>query len=528
MKKIKMASSCYVVICFVLFIISVIVNKDYFNTLSNENVLIYQLKQVGAVLVLFGMGYLFMKLVQCSFRDLWIVLLAFPSGIAIWVFLSFGLLITDTVYYQYRVYLLYAVIMLIGYLIRKKCKVEVSGTWYPQSHVVFIVLGTAFLVSTGWNFVVMNYDSYLYFADYGKSLTLLQEWKAFSNHNSYVLTNIGQFLPLVNSYTAFWGLDYCLPVQSFLMLNTAAIFAVAVWDKAIERLDNKKAYAYTLLFLLLGISCTALLVYSNWLLSNAFLMVYLFLALLLGSTAPKKYSFDYAIAMTGALLSMALLRKDGIIICCFVVVCYCCKGMWNKKKLTLMFLPAAIAQLYYIFFVKKVIYAWTHTAYGTSILKPESIILIVFAVIATLFAVWIIIPFFNQMAKNNHFLLILIFMIITVIIAIVIKFEESINHIDAIFHVLLGSSYGFSILSWGIFVCIILLKKPKVDYELFVLLGYCLLTFLIYWNKGNIEKGIDNSGMRAFYQIIPMIYYVAAIRALEFFDKFIFKYRKEF
>lgn len=512
MKYAKRLSAGYLAVCIAVFILSIYKNTDYFYRITIQNIWGYQLRQAGSVLLLFVIGYLFLKAIQQKFQDHWVALLAFPCGISLWVFVSFGLLSADIVYYGHRVYLLIGIGILLCFIIRRLKKVPVCGRLLPHAEVCCLVAGTAFLVSTGWNYVIMNYDSYLYFANFGKTLTILQEWKAFSNQNSYVLTNVGQFLPLLNSYAAFWGLDYCLPVQSFLMLNVVSIFALAVYDKVRKQLDTRKAAAYTGLFVLLFVSCTALLVYSNWLLSNAYLMVYLFLAFLIGSRAPDKIALDYAVVITGCALSVTLLRKDGIIIICFVFVCYACRRLWNNKWLVLLFLPSAIVQMYYIYFVKMVIYAQTHTAVGTSILNTKFILLTAAAIAATVVYLLFFHALLYRMVKEKICLLLLIGMGLAVMGAILLKPQTSIDHIDAIFRVLAGSSYGFSIIVWGILFCAVLIARPQLDYHLFAVFGYCMLTFLIYWNKGNTEQGIDNSGMRAFYQIIPMIYYTAAVK----------------
>lgn len=512
MKYRKCLSIGFLLLSIAVFISSIYLNMSYFYTVSIRNIWLYQLKQAGAVLLLFAAGYLFLKAAQEYFDDRWISVLAFPCGICLWVFVSFGLLAADIVYYAYRVYLLIGLILAAAFLIRRKRRIPLRGGLFPGIGTCCIAVGTALLVSTGWNYVIMNYDSYLYFADYGKTLTVLQEWKAFSNENSYVLTNIGQFLPLLNSYTAFWGLDYCLPVQSFLMLNTAAVFAVALYDKVRGKLGRKKSYVYVGMFVLLLITCTALFVYSNWLLSNAYLMVYLFLALMLGDRAPGKMTPDYAIVLMGAGLAVTLLRKDGIIIICFVYVCYACRKVWDSKRLVFLFLPSASAQLYYIFFIKKVIHAQTHTALGTSILNTDFIIMTAAAAVMTVVYLLFIHDFILKLAKGRIYLFLLAGLILTAAAAFMLKPLTSIDHIDAVLRVLSGSSYGLSILVWGVFLCAYLACGPKLDYEIFIIAGYCLLTFLIYWNKGNTEHGIDNSGMRAFYQIIPMIYYAAGVK----------------
>lgn len=515
MKKIRYCILLYMIICSTLFISSIWLNQDYFNQLSNQNIYVFQICQVFSVLVLYFAGYVFLTAVQELLSDTWVLLLAFPCGIALWVFASMALLMTDIVYYQYRVYLLMAVGTGIMLMIRKIMKLPRLQKKLPSYKTVFIVLGMALLVSTGWNYAIMNYDSYLYFANYGKTLTLFQEWKAFNTGNAYVLTNIGQFLPLVNSYAAFWGYEYSLPIQSFLMMNTLAALSVYIYQYSETKLGKRKSAFFTIYYGIAVVSCTPLLIYSNWLLSNAFLMVYLFIAVLICDKVEKRLSFDYGIIITGASLAVTLLRKDGIIIVCFLFVCISCKKICSREKLLLMFLPSAAIQLYYIYLIRNVIGAVTRTAAGTSILNKKFIALTVAGIAGTILFIFFLESIIEKVFKKRIYAILLGLMFLAAICAIMLKPVTSIDHIDAIIRVLLGSSYGYTVFAWGILCIIILLSSSKLDFHKFFIIGYCILTFLIYWNKGNTEQGIDNSGMRMFYQVIPIFYYYAGRKWIE-------------
>ncbi len=58
-----------------------------------------------------------------------------------------------------------------------------------------------------------------YFVNYGHTLTILGNFRDIVGENSFTLTNISQFLPLVHSYMSFWGLDQAYQIQAFLTLN---------------------------------------------------------------------------------------------------------------------------------------------------------------------------------------------------------------------------------------------------------------------------------------------------------------------
>ena len=61
--------------------------------------------------------------------------------------------------------------------------------------------------------------------------------------------------------------------------------------------------------------------------------------------------------------------------------------------------------------------------------------------------------------------------------------------------------------------------KPHYGYTWFFVLGNVLITLIIYRQKGNLEVGIDNSGLRSLYQIIPVFYYAAMTAIAPLFEK---------
>lgn len=505
----------YVIISIGIFVFSLFSNREYFYKLANENLIMYQMKQVISLLFLYVIGYLFLKAIQDYLNDRWIALLAMPCGVAIWVFLGQFLFMTNITYMMHRMLIVIAGCLMICFAIRRAFHFPIKGSLLPDMTVVFFVIGTAFLVSTGFNYINMNFDSYLYFADYGKMMAWAGDYREWNTQDAYVITSIGQFLPTLNSYTAFWGLEYCVAIQSFMCLNMYAIFAYAVYEITEGRLERKARIQYTALFTAAFVTCTCVLVYGNWMLSNAFLMYYLILMGIFGAKVPEKVSLDYMLILCGSGLAITLLRKDGIIIVCFMAVCYCYNKKMNAAVITLCILPSIIAEVYYIGYVRFFLHAQSLLARGTSILNNKFVIMILACIALTVAYVLLIHPVLQRWLKEKVFLLLLCGMFVTVIGAILMKFMVSIDHIDAVLHVLLSETYGISLFIWLLLLAMVLTKKQTVDYEIFLLCGYCMLTFLIYWNKGNTEKGIDNSGMRMFVQAVPLIYYVAADKLVE-------------
>lgn len=505
----KKTAVCYAVVCLLVFIWSIRCNQEYFYRLAYDNLISYQIRQAASVFVLYIIGYSFMKAVQQTFNERWVVLLAMPCGAAVWVFTGQFLMLSGLPYHMFSNLLCIAIIITGIVICRHRKNKSFRLKVLPDHVALLIIVGTSFLVSTGFNYINMNYDSYLYFTDYGKMMAIAGDYQAWNSKNAFVITNIGQFLPTLNSYSALWGLEYCLPIQSFLVLNLGAIFAQGIYERSDTIVVSKKRVAYTVLLTTAFISCTCVVVFANWMLSNSFIMYYITIIGILGVNVPEETGADYLLVLLGSCTAITLLRKDGIVLVCFLLVCYCCHKVLRPRALAACLMVPAAAQLYYIGYLRLFLKPETHTARGTSLLSDKFVLMILAAIMATWIYLFFIHDYFEKYVKYNLYKVILIIMTITAIAAIAIKPEASYNHIDAILEVLASPAYGFSVILWLVLLAIMLTDKMKPDYEMFLVIGYCILTFLIYWNKGNKEQGIDNSGMRTFVQIVPMIFFWA-------------------
>ncbi|MDE6421518.1 MAG: hypothetical protein K2K87_13500 [Lachnospiraceae bacterium] len=226
-----------------LLAVSMFTNHEYFWHLAHSSVVWYQTKQVLALLLLYVIGYVFLKVIQHHLSELWICLLAFPTAVCLWCFCSEFLLLADFTYRFWRVCFLMSAGILACYVFRRLRHIPLQPVSLPadQTHarsritaygrIAAIVIGVCCLVSTGWTYVLLNYDSYFYFSDYGKALTLMMSYKDIVSDNSFVLTNIGQFLPLVSSYMTYWGLDSGAPVLGFFTFNLFSAFSIAVYEQ---------------------------------------------------------------------------------------------------------------------------------------------------------------------------------------------------------------------------------------------------------------------------------------------------------
>ena len=518
-------------------IISMLLNKGYFEVLSVGNVYWYQARQVLSILFLYVLGVLFMKGIQHKLDDLMVHLLAFPAAICLWCFMSQFLLLADLTYRFWRVLFLMCAFIACCYLIRRFKHIPLIKPALPLGKTAAVIAGIACLVSTGFIYIVLNYDSYFYFSDYGKALTLMMSYKDIVSDNSFVLTNIGQFLPLVSAYATYFKIDTIIPIQSFMIINLFAAYAVCVYRYARRQLNVQRACWYTALFTVLLASCSVFFLFTNWILSNTWIMFYLFFMFWLGMQEEPDsygnclhYGVDVSLLICGFAVAITMLRKDGLIIVCFVFICYSIKqsryafpstgtctetaakpaflSAWLRQSLlpALLLLPAAAYLVFYIYYLRNIIYARTTLAAGSSLLADHQVkpmLLLVGLVFVYLLILRI--PAEKIFKKHLPHAMTIVFALGLGLLCL-LDIRRFIDYMDVWVRNLGGTAFGYSMIGILLLLCLCFLKRSDYDYPLYLSIGYILLIFIIYWNKGNTETNIDNSGLRALYQIIPILF----------------------
>lgn len=516
--------SILLVFSVLVFFVSVIFNKSYFEVLTNSNTCLYQIKQFVSILILFCIGYMFLKLIQTKLSSAWIFLLSFPSGICIWCFSCEAFLLFDFTLRPFRVAVLIAILFLLLSAIRfLLCRKSIIIPKQINISAIMIVLSVSLLVSTGFIYVVMNYDSYFYFSDYGKAIAKLMCYKDFVCNDSYVLTNIGQFLPLISTYATYFGLDTVFPYHIGMLINFLFMFGYSLWS-TVPHDRRRKSIVYVSFWILLLLFCSPFFLFSNWVLSNTWIMFFLFPLVILWFQNRDSLSIDISIIMSLYSLTITMLRKDGLIIVCFIFLAYDLfpkdslvkedirKRFTKSNKLLLMFMPSALYTVSYLHVLKYVLHPSVKTAVYNSLLIPKNQIILYLCILLT--SVYLLIGsiLVKKVIKKHLPLIITLLMAVCFIGYSCIRFPSSIDYLDAWLRNFVGIAFGYSIFLILFLIGISVICSEKYDFLQFVTLGYIILIFIIYEAKGNFETNIDNSGLRALIQILPVLFFTAAYK----------------
>lgn len=514
-KKALLFSGSFAALSGMIYIISIFVNRSYFEALAYDTVFSYELRQLAALLVMFAIGFLFLLFLRETLSAAWIVLFSLPTGLCLWSIVSLLLLLTGIPYtFGGTMLCIFIVLAALLFTARFRKRSSISPDFIKQSApFLLFFFGLALLAASGFMYSFVSYDSYFYFTNYGHTLTIVKNFKDIVGTNSFTLTNISQFLPLVHSYTAFWGLDQAFQMQSFLASDVIAVFFYSLYLFTDVRHTGKKALAYCILITVLLATSTSFIVASTWILANMYCMAYIFFAMLLSEiffSAAKKEAYVLAALFFTAL---TLLRKDGIIFVCFLMIYFALKNNWGKKTLFYIFFPSILFELWWLFYVRIVLKATVKQAAFTSIANNANVAFVVAAITATCIYLFILHPFLEKRLPFPETWLIYAGMLALLILLTLRDWNQVVDNIDMTIRnmFLYPASWGISGILFGLLLVFTLLQhKAFWDVDTFLWLGYTILNFISYCAVGKyLWVNWDDSYNRIVLQIIPVFVFVS-------------------
>lgn len=515
-------SIVFVAVCVLLFIFSMFYNQDYFEALAYDNVFFYQVKQLLAIILLFFIGALFLYNTLKSLSVSWILCFSFPIGCCIWVFVSLILLLLGIPYtFGITIAGICGIFLLLWFLNRNREKSNLLSLEAVPFLLLF--LGIACIVSSGFIYKFVSYDSYFYFTNYGHTLAIVNNFEDIVGENSFTLTNISQFLPLLNAYTSFWGLDQCFQVQAFLTANVAVCFFCGIRQYCSH--SKKAATIFSSLFTVLLISSTSFVTVSSWVLANMYCMVYLFMAFLafflLSHLSGNKQ--DSLLLISFFLAALTQLRKDGIIFAAFLLICFCSAEVFSKKQLAFMFLPAVISEAIWLFYVRVVLNAQVAQATFSSIANNKNIFFVCCIIIGSYCYIYFAHDIFKWIERKipviTEYLILLAGMSLLFVASFVLKDANTIiDNVDFVIRNIFRypSSWGISGLIFGILIVLSIVNRLELDYFQFVWIGYAFLNLISYCIVDSkwFWLNWDDSYNRVLLQIVPVFVFVMAVKIL--------------
>lgn len=476
----------------------------------------YYLKQVLVILLLYMVGFTFVCLVGKKIPFIWKCLLAYPLGLSLWGLVSFFLLILNI---PYRLEVVGAIFILIfsGALLwffKSPGGITLfSGRKRLLYLLVFsMVVFGAMLATSDILSVSISNDSVYYYSVY--SQIIAENGKYLASYDVF-LTDAGQMTAIINCLPYFFGFDHSFGIQQFLNLNFLVLFFTAVYEMARKKMELRSSVITGIMATAFLAMATPFLVMSEWVLANVYFMDFMFLIFYLGYRfgQEEKKESAYLVIMGILTAMLSMMRMEGGIMACLLILCISCQNYRNKELLTVFVLPVGIMQL--VYYIKIFAILGVKPLYSFLDIKKAAVMM------ALLLCVGIYIGWFRgkRLRKIQEYmeLVILLGLVLANIGLFGLNTQRYMTNLKCFGeNIILQNGWGY----FGFFVLILLLILPwkhrKIQYPDLFWMGYILFTLAVSWARGaTLRVGIGDSGNRVMMQIIPFVVFALAVRIID-------------
>jgi len=242
----------------------------------------YIIRQLLVIVALFFTGAVFNALLIHRKKMFSYFLYAFPTGLALFGMIGFGLLIAGIHYDLMSIgacyVIVFAAVGIYWYKCKNREKPDIKGVvmWYAAA--LFITAILAYICCSGIIGVSVSNDSYYYYSVYPQTIVTKGEYlRSFD----VFLTDVGQSTAVLGTLPFLFGFEETFGIQLFLGFNLAAIFAVALYERAAEHISKRDAGIFTVVVTLGLITATPYVVMTRWILANVYFMAFLFILFVL-------------------------------------------------------------------------------------------------------------------------------------------------------------------------------------------------------------------------------------------------------
>lgn len=487
----------------------------------------YYIRQVLAILFLFLIGTLFLYAIREHMRPIWLYLLAFPMGLALWCIAGFLLLAIGIRFSLLTELLVIAVIMLVFWFL----------TWYRHRFleqtdhirkpfhmtgiVLVIMLIIACIAVSGVISISISNDTMYYYMYYPE---VLAKEGAYLRGYDVFLSDVGPMAAIIGTIPALLGFDQFYGIQQMYLINFLLIFSLFVYERAQEKLQHKTSIWVTVAAALLLMTATPFVVLSKWILANMYVMGYSFILFALAFKVAEKRTEntedqrDYMIVFMVLSAMISMLRMEGGMLMCFMIVCISTLRFENRELIMRFLLPASVMPC--IYYVRYFLFLKVSPVY--SFLTWQK------AVVAI--GVMVLLGHYLGGIRGKHLLrlqkhtgwLILTGLVMVNAALFVIAPSDYIVVLRAFCQNFVYQQ-GWGYILYLLMACYIALffagniRHKEICYENLVFLGYMFYTLAVSFARGGgLRRDVADSGNRVMLQVIPFMIFALVCTAIEF------------
>ncbi|MBO6132922.1 MAG: hypothetical protein J6P05_01120 [Lachnospiraceae bacterium] len=486
----------------------------------------FYLRQVGVILGIFLLGYIFIQLTKEKISDIWQLLLSFPVGLSLYAVTGFVLLSLGVEFEvgTIAMFLFVVIAELTLRLVREKVYIAPL----KLSLLIFTMLGVAivaWIAVSGALPVEISNDSVYYYSTYPK---ILVEEKFYDKSFDVFLTDVGQTAAVINALPFFFGFDQTFGVQHFMNINFCCIFFMAAFESGKSRqVNKKKAATAALLATLFLLTSEPFLITVRWVLANVYFMEYLFIfvfiAYKMSERLPENSVAYSAVQMvTGMMLTM--LRVEGGVFVCIMVLIFSLLKYDRGQMLRIYVIPIAAIQILY--YLNLYIRLRVDPLYSFLDIKKSMI-----AIGTVLFTALYVIFFRERLNKlYGKFMPILFIALLAAgnLSLLLIGRERYIENLRAFYlNIRLSNGwglFGIPFLAYACWVFYSMIKHWKGDSPLpwldLIWISAFMMIVAVSWARGGaLAVRTSDSGNRVMMQIVPLVVYAGYLRTINWIQK---------
>lgn len=489
--------------------------SELVNTLSSG----YMVSQALVIILLYVTGSLFVTAAWRG-RDpggILGVLLAFPSGLALFAMSAFLMLCTGIPFNIYTSIGAMGIISLISVIkgLREGIYVDIIRDRFRLGTIVIALCSAivlTFMLTANLFDVVLDNDSFYYFSTYPEAI--VKEGR-YIRYFDVFLTDAAPVGSIIQTLPYIFGFSETFGIQYFLDADFMLIFAYALYSELSGRLGQKKAACCSAAGSVFLLTSSAYLVTAKWVMAGVYFMSFFFI------TAWFCFRMSFAarkplILMALLATSLAMMRQEGVVMTAILIITLSVLSGYSGRELAFsMALPVTICAALYYFRVFAVL--GVHPLYA--FLTPlKALVMICMLVVCLIYLIFIR-DRLSEEVRNKLIILLPAVLFIVNMGVVLLRSSEYLGNLKMFYlNVRIGAGWGYFGYMAGILVFLLFIKAVlnKEWYLLFfdsLMVSYVLGVLIVSFGRGDaLRKGVGDSGNRVMLTAVPIIVFAIVIR----------------
>ena len=498
---------------------------------------IFFLRQVLVILAIFLLGFLITLISSPDGKIIKCAILAFPTGLSLFVILGCMVLLTGIPYNTWVILALYIIAFAICFVFLNKKQTLKKIFEKGNLKILFMIFGAvvvlACIATSGLVPVSISNDSFYYFHEYPRDIVyfggLRDQFDSF-------LTDVGFGAVTMETLPFLFGFNESFGIREFMHMDFTAFFVYGVYEKSETICDRKKCLLLSLLCGLILAFSSPVFVLGHWVMANMYFMEYFFMAAVLMYQAGRIERKDDTLSVLPAmiiLVACSLMRMEGGI---FILFLLSCLTVLRLRKGELLGMSLVILLLVGGYSLK--IYMLYKIDNPYTFLTPEKAVLQAGAFMAMIIYIAFLRDFINRKIGKLLPFIILLGLILGNGVLLLYNSELYITNLKAFYGNLTRQS-GWGMLPYLVLSSVIIItvcdieavlhKEGKLlvagDFELsfytLLTIGFLLVTLAVSFMRGDaLMAEIGDSGNRVLLQITPLLLYTLMLYFIKIYERF--------